>query len=140
MRSSKWVVVAVALPLCALGSARETYAQESAAEKACMALPTNAQSGCLEKLYNAADARLNDVYRRAVAVIENAGGDSAGAWKAELKKAQKAWVAFRDADCGALIGYEWGHGTGMGAATESCLLHKTEQRTRALVQRYLAQR
>lgn len=128
MRLLKWIALAASLvtPLSA-------FAQQSAAEKACMALPTAAQSGCLEKLANAADARLNETYRRAMMVIEKSDSRDAAAWKSELKKAQQAWIAFRDADCGALIGYEWGNGTGMGAATESCILEKTEQRTRDLV-------
>ena len=60
--------------------------------------------------------------------------------EAELKKAQQAWIVFRDADCGALTAHEWGHGTGMGAATESCLLEKTIQRTGDLEHRYIDRR
>ena len=123
-----------------LALAAPSYAQESSAESACLALPPAAQSGCLEKLANAADAKLNDVYRRAISAIEKSDGNDIAAWKAELKKAQQAWIAFRDADCGALVGYEWGHGTGMGSATESCLLQKTQQRTRELVSRYIERR
>ena len=41
---------------------------------------------------------------------------------------------------GALIGYEWGHGTGMGAATEACILDKTTQRSSELKRRYIDQR
>jgi uncharacterized protein YecT (DUF1311 family) len=112
-------------------------ARESAAETACIALAPAAQSGCLEKLVTAADARLNETYQRAIAVIDKSGGAE---WKAELKKAQQAWISFRDTDCGALVGYEWGHGTGMGSATESCLLQKTEQRNRELTDRYIHRR
>jgi uncharacterized protein YecT (DUF1311 family) len=120
--------------------AAPSHAQQSSAESACVALPAAAQSGCLEKLAEAADAKLNEVYRRAISAIEKSDGNDIAAWKAELKKAQQAWIAFRDADCGDLVGYEWGHGTGMGAATESCLLEKTEQRTRELVARYIERR
>jgi len=111
-------------------------AQESAAAAACDTLATIAQSGCLEKLANAADAKLNDVYRRAVRTIESSDLEHAAEWKAELKKAEQAWIAFRDADCGALTAYEWSHGTGMGTATEHCILEKTEQRARELAARY----
>jgi uncharacterized protein YecT (DUF1311 family) len=116
------------------------YARESSAVAACNALATAAQSGCLEKLVTAADARLNEVYQRAIKMIEKSEGDDAAEWKAELKKAQQAWISFRDTDCGALVGYEWGHGSGMGGATESCLLQKTEQRTRDLMDRYIHRR
>jgi uncharacterized protein YecT (DUF1311 family) len=75
-----------------------------------------------------------------MAGIETSDSDNVTAWKAELKKAEQTWIAFRDADCGALVGYEWGHGTGMGVATQSCLLEKTQQRTRDLVARYIDRR
>ncbi|HVX78166.1 MAG TPA: lysozyme inhibitor LprI family protein [Bradyrhizobium sp.] len=135
MRLITWSALVIFTMLSSPGEARE-----SGAEAACIALPTAAQSGCLEKLVTAADTRLNEVYQRAMAMIDKSGGADVAAWKAELKKAQQAWISFRDTDCGALIGYEWGHGTGMGSATESCLLHKTEQRSRELVDRYIHRR
>jgi uncharacterized protein YecT (DUF1311 family) len=118
-----------------------SHARESAAAAACTALSAPAaQSGCFEKLATAADARLNETYRRAVTMIDKSDSDSIAEWKADLKKAQQAWIAYRDADCGALVGYEWSHGTGMGPATESCVLQKTEQRTRDLRDRYIHRR
>jgi uncharacterized protein YecT (DUF1311 family) len=132
MRVVGWLMMA------GLAFAAPAHAQGSAA--GCDALPPPAQSGCLEKLFDAADAKLNQVYQRAVAVIEKSDSDHVAAWKAELKKSEQAWIAFRDTDCGALVGYEWGHGTGMGSATQSCLLEKTEQRTRELVARYIDRR
>jgi len=131
MAPIRWVALVIGLAVSSPGQA-----QDSSAASACMALPTIAQSGCLEKLANAADAKLNEAYRSAVKTIEASGDGDAAAWKAELKKAQQAWITFRDADCGALTAYEWGHGTGMGSATESCILDKTEQRTRELLHRY----
>ncbi len=116
------------------------HARDSAAVAACTALAPAAQSGCLEKLVTAADARLNEIYQRAITMVEKSDGGGVAEWKAELKKAQQAWISFRDTDCGALVGYEWGHGTGMGSATESCLLQKTEQRTRDLMDRYIHRR
>ena len=136
MRLIDWSALVILLTLCSPSNARE-----SAAAAACIAkLAPAAQSGCLEKLATAADARLNDAYRRAVTMIDKSGGDNVAKWKAELKTAQQAWISFRDADCGALVGYEWGHGTGMGSAMESCLLQKTEQRTRDLMDRYVHRR
>ena len=132
MSLAKWSAVAALLALSSPSSA-----QESAAAAACDQLATIAQSGCLEKLAKAADAKLNDVYRGAIKSIESSDPEHAAAWKSELKKAEQAWIAFRDADCGALTAYEWGHGTGMGAATEHCILDKTEARTRELLHRYI---
>jgi uncharacterized protein YecT (DUF1311 family) len=133
MRVVGWLMMA------SLAFAAPTYAQGRDVA-ACDALPPPAQSGCLEKLFDAADAKLNQVYQRAVAAIEKSDSDHVVAWKAELKQAEQAWIAFRDADCGALVGYEWGHGTGMGPATQSCMLEKTEQRTRDLIARYIDRR
>ena len=82
-------------------------------------LATIAQSGCLEKLAKAADAKLNDVYRGAIKSIESSDPEHAAAWKVRIEESEQAWIAFRDADCGALTAYEWGHGTGMGAATRA---------------------
>jgi uncharacterized protein YecT (DUF1311 family) len=131
----KWTVLAFCLFLIV-----PAQAQESAAERACDALPGAAQSGCVEKLAQAADAKLNEAYRSAVKAIETSDSKDKTAWKAALKKGQQAWIAFRDADCGDLIGYEWGEGTGMGSAVESCILQKTEARTRDLVNRYIERR
>jgi uncharacterized protein YecT (DUF1311 family) len=136
MRLINWSALGVLLALCSPG-----YARDSAAAAACIALSAPAaQSGCLEKLATAADARLNETYRRAVTMIDKSDSDNVAEWKAELKTAQQAWISFRDTDCGALVGYEWGHGTGMGSATESCLLQKTEQRRRDLMDRYVHRR
>jgi uncharacterized protein YecT (DUF1311 family) len=127
------------LMIACLAFAAPAYAEDSSVA-ACDALPPPAQSGCLETLANAADAKLNQVYQRAMAVIEKSDGDHIAARKAELKKSEQSWIAFRDTDCGALVGYEWGHGTGIGAATEQCLLEKTEKRTRELIARYIDRR
>ena len=129
--SAVWTILVVLL-----ASSSPSSAQESATAAACDNLATNAQSGCLEKLANVADAKLNEAYRRAIKTIEGSDPDHAAAWKAELKKAQQTWIAFRDADCGALTAYEWSDGTGMGAATEHCILEKTQQRTNELASRY----
>ena len=132
MRASKWCALAIWLT-----SLSPAHAQDSAAAAAaCDKLATNAQSGCFEKLANAADAKLNKVYRDALKTIDSSAPEQAAPWKAELKKAEQAWISFRDLDCGALTAYEWSHGTGMGAATEHCLLDKTEARTLELQQRY----
>jgi uncharacterized protein YecT (DUF1311 family) len=133
MRVTGWLMIA------SFALATPAYAEDSAVA-ACDALAPPAQSGCLEKLVEAADAKLNNVYQRAIAGIETSDSDNVTAWKAELKKAEQTWIAFRDADCGALVGYEWGHGTGMGVATQSCLLEKIQQRTRELVARYIDRR
>jgi uncharacterized protein YecT (DUF1311 family) len=111
MRIVRWLLLAC------VAFAAPAAAEEPRTAAGCSALASAAQSGCLEKLVKAADAKLNEVYQRAIAVIEKSDSADVPAWKAAFKKAEQAWIAFRHIDCGALVGYEWGHGTGMSAAT-----------------------
>jgi uncharacterized protein YecT (DUF1311 family) len=46
---------------------------------------------CADKDYQAADKKLNDIYRM---VMAEQGGDNA-----KLKAAQRAWIQFRDNEC-----------------------------------------
>jgi uncharacterized protein YecT (DUF1311 family) len=96
-------------------------------------------SQCYERALQRADAELNRAYQTA---LRGARDDSAlppaqkGRWEAALRDAQRKWVAFRDADCKELIGYEWYGGTGMGSAMLACMLGKTRARTKELMDRY----
>ena len=47
---------------------------------------------CAGKAYKAADAELNQVYRKLVAMLDDEE-------KAQLKVAQTAWLKYRDANC-----------------------------------------
>ncbi|MCB8822785.1 lysozyme inhibitor LprI family protein [Microvirga rosea] len=101
---------------------------------------TYAQSECLDKALKVADGELNAVYKKAQASIDKSdmmNADQRKSWKQALQKAQRAWVAFRDADCGEPVGYEWSQGTGMGPATLACNLEKTKIRAQELTARYL---
>ena len=55
---------------------------------------------------------------------------------AEFEKAQKAWVAFRDAHCGAIYQY-WAQGSVRGAMAGYCVLELTRRRTHDLWDAYL---
>lgn len=94
---------------------------------------------CLEKELQRADVELNRAFQGALAFIDTHDEMSAAArseWRTALRSAQRAWIAFRDADCGEPVGYEWYGGTGMGAATFGCSLEKTRARTKDLKERY----
>jgi uncharacterized protein YecT (DUF1311 family) len=131
----KWVAL-----LALVASSAPACAQEAGTAAACDALLSPyAQTECLVKLATTADAKLNEVYRHAVRTIGKSDHHNIAAWKNALRSTQRTWIAFRDADCGTLTGYEWGDGTGLRPATESCLLEKTTQRTRDLVQRYIVE-
>lgn len=61
-------------------------------------------NACATRLYDQADRRLNALYARLLAEI----GNDAGA-KARLRDSERAWIAFRDAQCGfESAGYEGG--------------------------------
>ena len=128
------IVLAIAIPTSG------AFAQSAPATPCDSETSTYAQSACLDKALKAADGALNGVYKKALAVIDKSDDMSAEQrrnWKQALQKAQRAWVAFRDADCGEPVGYEWFQGTGMGPATLACNLQKTKIRTQELTDRYL---
>ena len=70
----------------------------------------------------AADQRLNAAYRDLLRYVDEGG-------KAKLVAAQRAWLAFRDADCAF-----WGAGDGSIAAMNaaSCLADRSNQRAEEL--------
>ncbi|WP_019906490.1 lysozyme inhibitor LprI family protein [Methylobacterium sp. 77] len=95
---------------------------------------------CLHKALDGADTALNAAYRKALSVIDtdDRGEDAKAkaAWKAQLAAAQRAWIAFRDADCGDLVLSEWSGGSGANAAGYACRYDKTVQRTNDILSRY----
>jgi len=97
-------------------------------------------SFCAEIDLKRADAELNVVWRQALGAIDRQSQmDTAtrAKWATALRASQRAWIAFRDADCGEPIGYEWYGGTGMSLAVLTCQMEKTRARSAELKQRYL---
>lgn len=97
---------------------------------------------CSEQEYNKVDAELNRVYQKVMAGIDthdDVEAERIKAWKDALKAAQRAWVAFKEKDCGELIGYEWYGGTGSTSASLGCMIQKTETRMKELKERYEVQ-
>lgn len=94
---------------------------------------------CSEKEFEKADADLNAAYRQALAAV--AASDSAKpydrkSWEEALRTSQRAWVAFRDAECKGLIPMEWQGGTGTTGAELGCMTQLTSARTKELRERY----
>jgi uncharacterized protein YecT (DUF1311 family) len=86
-----------------------------------------------------ADAELNATYRRALESIKAANHlntNQRRGWERALREAQRHWLAFRDKDCGEVIGWEWFGGTGMGTASLACKAAKTRARTDEIKARY----
>ncbi|MBZ6078648.1 lysozyme inhibitor LprI family protein [Microvirga puerhi] len=131
---------AVVACLGILAAPSGAFAQTRPADPCSTETSTYAQSECLDKALKAADSELNAVYKKAQASIDKSdmmNAEQRRSWKQALQKAQRAWVGFRDADCGEPVGYEWFQGTGMGPATLACNLEKTKIRTQELTDRYI---
>ena len=85
------------------------------------------------------DAALKIAFDAALKIAsadESKTGAQRKGWKSDLRDTQRLWLAYREKDCGAVIGWEWFGGTGMGAAGLACKVAKTEARTKELIDRY----
>lgn len=81
-------------------------------------------SACLQGEAQAWDDLLNAQYKGARArMLEQGGTDLAD----QLLDAQRAWITFRDADCG-LVYAIWAEGSIRTVMASDCYLHKTAQR------------
>jgi len=95
---------------------------------------TQGMTGCLLAEHAAWDDLLNRDYRRTMEALRQLDADEAEffpeyAGRADaLRTAQRAWIAFRDADC-ALAHAMWGSGSMRQIAGASCVLDMTAQRT-----------
>ena len=86
---------------------------------------------CGDRELQAADAKLNDIYKQALQWIAKTDADKpydSKTWEAKLRASQRAWIAFRDADCKDLIPMSWGGGTGTTADVLGCPTEKTKVR------------
>ncbi|WP_417806944.1 lysozyme inhibitor LprI family protein [Thioclava sp.] len=81
-------------------------------------------SACLQGEAQVWDDILNAQYKGARADLLKQGGTPLAD---QLLDAQRAWISFRDADCG-LIYSVWADGSIRTVMASSCYLHKTAQR------------
>ena len=90
----------------------------------CLASPDGASTlgmiVCTQKELDFQDARLNSVYRKTMASLN-------ARQTAKLQTAQRAWIAFRDAECASYQDEDWG--TISRVISAGCVLHMTVQRT-----------
>lgn len=98
------------------------------AAAACQAQPggetTLGISACLQGEAQAWDDLLNAQYKGVRArLLEQGGTDLAD----QLLDAQRAWIAFREADC-SLVYAIWAEGSIRTVMASDCYLHKTAQR------------
>ena len=91
-------------------------------------------SNCTMLAKAAADRRLNEVYEAALHTLNHPGPTHAP-YDPEVPRrliaAERAWIAFRDAECNFQSTVALG-GTGEGYAYAACLYEKTKARVRAL--------
>ncbi len=93
----------------------------------CSRLATQLEmNACSGRNLEAADAALNDAYRRIVARLAQ---DAAAT--GQLRTAQRAWIAFRDAECAFAASSVEG-GSIYPMISSDCLRAATEARTAAL--------
>lgn len=95
------------------------------AYEACMRKAANTQAmvACAAAERAVQDKRLNAAYERALAKLNRTQ-------KARLRAAQRAWIAFRDADCAARIDAAWGTMSRVDGSV--CLIERSVERTRQL--------
>lgn len=94
---------------------------------------------CAEKDFDAADKALNRAYEAALARIRTRDLErpyDRASFEEAMRSAQRAWVAFRDADCKDLTAQEWAGGSGTSAAVLGCMTEKTIMRTKELKERF----
>jgi uncharacterized protein YecT (DUF1311 family) len=139
---------APAPPVAAVRACLDAAEREPEAERACIgaaalacidadpaAETTVGMTACYAAEADAWDAILNATYAEIVALSAALAGADAAAGgapvdqEALLRTAQRAWVAFRDADC-AQEAAHWGEGSMRQVAGAQCLMARTA--TRAL--------
>jgi uncharacterized protein YecT (DUF1311 family) len=94
---------------------------------------------CADKEFAAADAQLNTVYKEALAKIAQSDGEKpydSKSWETALRASQRAWLAFRNADCKGLVPMEWSGGTGTTVAVLGCMVQLTQARAKTLKERF----
>jgi uncharacterized protein YecT (DUF1311 family) len=111
-----------------------------AAEIDCATPKTSTESNwCSEQVLKTAETGMQAAYKVALQRAGTAGPLNTNQrkdWKRALQEAQRKWIAFRDADCGAPIGWEQYQGSGLGAAVLACKIAKTDAREKDLKARY----
>jgi len=85
---------------------------------------------CADQDYRAADKKLNAVYQKVMAALDDDG------YKTKLKAAERAWMTFRDTECTFETAENEG-GSIHPLVYSGCETRLTDERTKAL-QSYLA--
>ena len=114
-------------------------AANQAAETACHEQPnTGAINACLGKVYGDLDRDLNAAYKAGFKFIDAAALQPSLArdWRRAYQDAQRKWIAYREADCGPPVAYEWTGGSATGGMQLGCKITRTRERLATLKRRY----
>jgi len=127
---TRWPALSVALVLLPLAAHAQSakpakpVAKPSTNYERCLAsasgMSTAGMIDCANAELRVQDGRLNNAYQSAILRLERPRQ------KVALQKAQRAWIAFRDADCAALYDEDWGSMARVQA--NACVLEHTRQR------------
>lgn len=101
---------------------------------------TSELNACADREFEAADAELNKVYAEAMKAIPEMAGEppyDAKAWQAALRASQRAWIAYRDAECDAHVPMFWTGGTGATSEIVGCKTTMTKSRTKEIQEHYM---
>ena len=104
-----------------------------AGDAACPGATTIAINACRKARSDAADAEMNRYYQAALKRLRSEREDTVAT---ALVKAQRSWLVYRDAECGAVFDY-WSGGTIRASMELACETRLTELRTYALWQHWL---
>jgi uncharacterized protein YecT (DUF1311 family) len=103
------------------------------------AVSTVEMNFCGEKELEKADAALNAAYKNAIAGIPELASEKpydTKSWEEALRASQRAWVAFRDAECKDHVPMFWTGGTGATGEVLGCMTEMTKNRTVQLKELY----
>ncbi len=133
------LIVALAAVVCvpAWAEAPADFSALDAKLKACLARhgDTPGVDNCYGKAKAVADRRLNDVYSGLVGALKHPASPDDARDDAEILRrliaAERAWIAFRDAECSYHSTYMLG-GTGEDNADVACLYAQTTARVKTL--------
>lgn len=119
------LIAVLVLPTSTLAASPEAIeARYSAAYDRCLnqagGQTTYGMIQCTAAELKLQDGRLNQAYRMAMSDLNDRQ-------KARLKAAQRAWIAFRDADCAAQFDEDWGSLSRVTANV--CVLQRTVERS-----------
>lgn len=138
-RSGVGAIRRTALTALILGGATLPAWAQWAPETSCDRFGGAELQDCLAKAIPKADAALNAAWRKAQSAIDSSDANASdkAAWHANLLAAQRAWLAFRDANCKfELVAAEWSNGSGSTPAQQACVLSLTQKRAVELTKRY----